>query len=588
MTRLITGIFLSVLLLAALVFGWAARTPTTPQNQVFLGEILLPDGSTAEAVYVKAGGIAAIGSRDEVLDDLPWGTRRVHLRGGTLTAGLVEPHTHPLATAILSAAVDLGGASHADRASLMAAMEDAARQSGPSPWVVGFGWDPAMMSNLEPPSRAELDAIAPDRPLVILTQMMHEAFVNSAALDAAGLTAASPNPEGGVYERDERGELTGRIIEVPAIRALMAAAPDAPDAALAFVLNETFNTYARAGYTTIGAAALVGGANDPLALFTEAAERPHPVLNTVLYVHPEELERTRRNWTNDSRLDAIQRLAGIKFWMDGSPFVGGAALAAPYARSGFTRDVLALPDGWHGELLVSPAEARRHVQSAARLGYDAAIHAQGEDAIDVALDAIEHAHGALASAPDEQHRLEHLALITPEQAARAAEMDVSLGFFIDHITFYGHMLPDLIGQERTDRYMPVRMAAETGAVVTLHGDHPATSIDALRILAAASERRTRLGGAIIGADQRISRLEALDMMTLQAARQLGIADETGSIEIGKRADFTWFSENPLTAQDLASVEIRGTWVSGHRADTRDWSWRRLRIFFGAAWAMLTS
>ncbi len=570
---------LIAVLIVFTLLAWAARAPGAPQHEVFLGQILLRDGSIVEAVYVQDGRIAAIGSRETVFETVPWGTRRVRLGEGVLTAGLIEPHTHPLATAILSAAVDLSGATHSDRASMMAAMERAVRRSGPSPWVIGFGWDPAMIEGLEPPSIEELDALSPDRPLVILTQMMHEAFVNTAALEAAGLSSASPDPEGGVFERDATGALTGRVIEVPAIRALMAAAPDAPDAAIAHVLNETLNTYARAGYTTIGVAALVGRSRDPLALFTEAAGRPDPVLNSVLYVHPESLERARQLWSGADAPDAIRRLGGVKFWMDGSPFVGGAALLEPYARSSFTESVLALPEGWHGELLVSPEEASRHVQDAARWGYDTAIHAQGEIAIDAALD-------ALQSAPEGRHRLEHLALITPEQAARAAEMDVSLGFFIDHITFYGHMLSDLVGEDRTARYMPVGMAARSGAVTTLHSDNPATPIDALRVLAAASERRTRLGGDVIGPDLAVSRLEALDMMTLQAARQLRIEDETGSIEIGKRADFTWFSENPLTAEDLTNLEVRGTWISGHRADTRAWSLRRLRLFAAAAWAVM--
>lgn len=579
-------VVLIAMLIVFALLAWAARTPAAPEHEVFLGQILLRDGSIVEAVHVQDGRIAAIGSRETVFESVPWGARRVRLGDGVLTAGLIEPHTHPLATAILSAAVDLSGASHPDRASMMAAMERAVSRSGPSPWVIGFGWDPAMIEGLESPSLEELDALSPERPLVILTQMMHEAFVNSAALDAAGITSATPDPEGGTFERDGSGVLTGRIIEVSAIRALMAAAPDVPDAALAHVLNETLNTYARAGYTTIGVAALVGRARDPLALFTEAADRPNPVLNSVLYVHPERLGRAEALWADATGPDAIRQLGGLKFWMDGSPFVGGAALREPYARSSFTESVLDLPGGWHGELLVSPDEARRHVRQAAEMGFDAAIHAQGEDAIDIALDAIEAAQDAAGSGPEARHRLEHIALITPEQAARAAEMDVSLGFFIDHITFYGHMLPHLVGEDRTARYMPVGMAARSGAVTTLHSDNPATPIDALRVLAAASERRTRLSGEVIGPDLAISRLDALDMMTLQAARQLRIENETGSIEIGKRADFTWFSENPLTAEDLANVEIRGTWVSGRRADTRAWSLRRLRLFAAAAWAVL--
>ncbi|WP_412545716.1 amidohydrolase [Maricaulis sp. MIT060901] len=576
--------FLLAALFTLIIAFWLIASPyERAEHQVFLGgEILLPGGETAEAVYIHDGRIAAIGSRADMLEIAPWGADRIDLDGGTLTAGLIEPHTHPLAAALLGAAVDVSGITYSRREDMMAALREAAAQSGPSPWVIAFGWDPAMIRGLEPPTLAELDALAPDRPLVILTQMMHEAFVNTAALQAANIHAATPDPLGGRFERDVDGNPTGRIIEVSAIRVLMEAAPEAPDAALSWLLFGTLNEYARSGYTTIGVASLVGRARDPLALFAEVSQARNAPLNSVLYTAPDRAERARDMWSTVDQQRAISRHAGIKFWMDGSPYVGGAALAQPYARSPFTEEVIELPEGWHGELLTDQNTARQLIRNAEVQGLQVAIHAQGEDAIDAILNAIE-----VESTGEIAHRLEHLALITPEQIARAETLDVSLGFFIDHIRYYGHMLPDLVGDDRTDRYMPVRSALEGASTVTLHADSPATPINAMRVFQTAVERISRASGIVVAADQRVTRQQALDMMTIHAARQLGIDDETGSIEIGKRADFTWLSANPLTAEDLVHVEVRGTWISGRRADTRSWSRPALAHLVGAILAVVT-
>jgi predicted amidohydrolase YtcJ len=568
---------LLILALIATAFTLVARTPSAPGHEIiFGGAIITMAGQDVEAVYVHNGRIAAIGDRDTVEQAAPWHARRTDLQGGTLLPGLIEPHSHPLASALLSAAVDISGITHADRAAIMETLAEAAASPGPSPWIVAFGWDPAMLGELAPPTRAELDALSPGQPLVILTQMMHEAFANSAALDAAGLDADSPDPAGGFFERDASGALTGRIVEVSAIQALMAAAPDTPDAALTYLLGRQFDTYARAGYTTVATTGLVGRASDPLAILSEIALGPKPVINSVLYTSPDMAGRAASLWTNTEDDEALRRFAGIKIWMDGSPFVGGAALAAPYQRSDFTDTVIDLPADWAGETYFSASTALAAVLAAQRAGIQIAIHAQGEHAIDYALDAIEAAQTA-HPVDGLHHRLEHLALITPAQIERAEALGVSLGFFVDHIWFYGHMLPDLVGGERTARYMPVGGATRAGVTTTLHGDHPATPVAPFRTLATSIHRQARLGGENLAPDQAITIEQGLRMMTIDAAHQLGISEETGSIEIGKRADFVWLSTDPRTtpSSQFGTIEVEASWVSGRRIDHRPWTLQRL-------------
>jgi predicted amidohydrolase YtcJ len=564
---------------------WSLRAPEAPRHQVFWGGDILTmvGGEIAEAVYVRDGIIVAVGDRDTVFDAAPWNSHRIFLDGDTLMPGLIEPHTHPLASALLGAATDISGTTHASRAEIMDTLQEASGNQGLSPWLVAFGWDPAMIEGLVPPTLAELDAITADRPMIILTQMMHEAFVNSAALEAAGITAETPDPANGHFERDAAGQPTGRLIEISAIAQLMAAMPQASDQAMTLLLSLQYDNYARAGYTTIGAAGIVGRARDPLAVVHAVATQSKPSLNTLIYTAPEQYTRAQEIWFGES----APALNGVKIWMDGSPFIGGAALAQPYENSDFTQNVLGLPADWAGTLNYSADQADALVLEAQRTGYQIAIHAQGGPAIDRALDAIQAAQLAVPR-PGLHHRLEHLALITPAQINRATRLGVSLGFFIDHITYYGHILPALVGQERTSRYMPVGDAVRAGTVVTLHGDHPATQIDALRILASTLERRARLSGQIIGPEQRITTERALQAMTLGAARQLGIDDQVGSIAVGKRADFVRLSGNPyqLSPDQISQLEIRSTWIAGRRVDTRRVTLKNAGLAFDALWASL--
>lgn len=575
---------LAVLVLLAGGFAFLARSANAPHAVLFHNGIIRTAAAPvlAEALYMRDGIIIAVGDLESVEAMAPRGVRRIDLKGGALTPGLIEPHTHPLATGLAGQAINLSGPHPGGRDEVMARIAQGLARSGPSPWAIAFGWDPILLGAAEPPSREELDALSPDRPLVILTQMMHEAFANSAALDAAGITSNTPNPEHGYFERDADGALTGRVIEVDAVSQLMAGIPAPSDAALEFILAEAYAQYARSGYTTIGITGLVGRARDPLAILHTVAGHERVMLNTVLYLLPEQSPAGFALF-DDATNDAISWVAGVKLWLDGSPFVGGAATEAPYADTAFNANVLGLPPGWRGPLALSPEVALGHALEAQGEGRQLAFHVQGERAIDLALDIIDAAQRAHPQ-PDLHHRLEHLALATPEQIERAAELGVSLGFFPDHIGYYGHRLEAMFGPERAGRYMPIHRALESGAVVTIHGDHPASSIDAVRVMTLPVTRRTP-DGAQLG--ETITAEDAFAMMTINAARQLGRHGETGSLEPGKRADLVWFDRDPVAALDAGEdFTAQRTWVSGRPVDTRSWSLDRLGRLLKAAWGQI--
>jgi predicted amidohydrolase YtcJ len=145
------------------------------------------DTPKVEAVAVSDGVITGTGDLEDLQNSHP-GLKVIDLHGQTLLPGLIEPHTHPIASALLGAVVDVSGFTYSNRADIMKALEGAGEAMALTPWLIAYGWDPVAVTDLAPPTLEELDRISPERPMIVLTQMMHEAFVNTAALKAAGIS----------------------------------------------------------------------------------------------------------------------------------------------------------------------------------------------------------------------------------------------------------------------------------------------------------------------------------------------------------------------------------------------------------------
>ncbi|TNE61901.1 MAG: amidohydrolase [Alphaproteobacteria bacterium] len=571
-----------LVVVAAALYVWLAP-PAHERETLFTGGTILTmaEGGVAEALLVRDGRIVAVGSRAAVETQASHGTHRVDLEGRTLMPGLIEPHTHPLATALLGSAIDVSGFRYGSRAEVMNALRQGLDQWQPGAWSLAFGWDPVLVPDLDPPTLAELDALSPDRPLVILSQMMHDAYANSAALRVAGIDDSSPNPPAGELGRDADGHLNGTLRELGAIGLLFAAMPPPPEGSIDLLLNLQLGGYARAGYTTIGVAGPVGRAKDPVGILKARLSAPDAPLQGVIYALP---TQTVASATPESPL-VPGGVVGVKFWMDGSPYTGGAAFAAPYADTALTRDRLHLHAGHMGALAISEQDFAAAFEDFHRRGFQIAVHAQGERAVDRVLDTAERVLAATPRA-DHRHRLEHNALITEAQLRRAKALGFTTSFFIDHIYYYGDRLPDLIGPDPMGRYMPLKTAIEAGHHVSIHGDHPATPIGPFRSFATAVLRKTRDSGTLVGDGQQLTRLEALRAMTTEPAWQLGLDKDRGSLEPGKAADLVLLSDNPLTVPDtdLRDIAVLGTWIAGQRVDSR----KATAANAGLLWHMLIS
>lgn len=584
---MIKKIFKLLLLMVFVVLGafaWWIQPDHVANEVIFTGGniITVNDAApTAQAVLVQDGVIAAVGDLADI-QAKAGDADTIDLDGKTMVPGLIEPHTHAVASAMLGAVVDISGFTHRSRAAVMAALDKAVKEEGVSPWVVAFGWDPVVVDDLTPPTLAELDALSPDRPLVILTQMMHEAYINSAAMDAAGMTRDTPDPNHGTFRRDENGELTGVINEVGAVNYVFAAMPATPDIAIELLTSLQMQKYARAGYTTVSVVGVTGSTRDDMGMLSRLAHRSSQPVRLCAY------EKVASGKVPSPGGDKQFQMRGMKFWLDGSPYAGGAAWAEPYENSTLMQDRLGLPKDHMAPLNYSDEELNQLVAGFHKAGHQLSFHVQGERAVDQALNAVE---AALTVHPraDHRHRMEHAALITKKQLERAHGLGMTVSFFIDHIYYYGDKLPVIIGEERLKRYMPMKTAEDTGMKFSLHGDHPATPIGPFRSYGSATTRTSFVSGRLVGEGEKLSRLSALKAMTIHAAWQLGMEQDIGSIEVGKHADFTILSANLFDVADdqLRSVTALATWRDGQPVDTRPMNWDHIQLGAKAVWAVVT-
>ena len=551
-------------LAAAALLGVAATPAAAAPDAIFHGGpvITLDAGDrVSEALAVEDGRIVAVGSREVLLSLADADTQRVDLQGQALLPGFVDSHSHAnfiglqALSANLLPAPDGSGNSVAALQTLLADyLAGAPELLDGIGWLIGFGYDDSQLAERRHPTRQELDAVSTEIPILIIHQSGHLGVANSRGLEAAGVSADTADPEGGVFRREADGRQPSGVAEEYAFFRLIFTALAKADAALQqrMVIAGT-RLMARYDYTT----AQEGRSNpDGLAAMAAVAERG--ALDVDLVAYPDML--TMETVQPSRRYHKRFRVGGVKLTIDGSPQGKTAWLTQPYhvppAGQG--------PD-YRGYAAIDDATINASVLRAAASGWQVLVHANGDAAIDAFIEAVDRARQAH---PGWRGRpvLIHGQTLRADQVPLLDELDIFPSLFPMHTFYWGDWHREsVLGPARAENISPTGWVRERGMRFGTHHDAPVALPDSMRVLSATVTRTTR-SGYVLGPQQRVDVPTALRAMTLWPAWQHFEEDRKGSLEVGKLADLVVLSESPLAVapQALADIRVIATYKEGER------------------------
>lgn len=520
---------------------------------------------TVDAIAVRDGVILATGSIDKVNAAAGRGARRYDLQGRTLLPGFFDPHGHVSMVGLQARYANLLPAPDGEGNTIPSLQRIAREWMGrhealvrKSQLVIGFGYDDSQLREQRHPTRGELDAISRDVPILFLHQSGHMGSVNSAALAAAGVTAQTPDPDGGIYRREGGSREPDGVLEETALFTVMGVLFTRMDAqANREMIREGAAFYASFGYTTCQDGR---SSTDTCRLIeTVAAEGGLPI---DVLSFPDILTSTDAMSLPIYRSNYVGRfrVGGVKLTIDGSPQAKTAWMSQPYHVPPAGRS-----PAYAGYPAITEKQAIDAVDLAFGRGWQIQVHANGDAAVDLLIAAVSEAirhHGAA----DRRPVLIHGQVTREDQVDQLKALGIVPSFFPMHTFYWGDWHRDsVLGARRAENISPCGWALRRGMRFTSHHDAPVANPDAMRVLSATVTRRTR-SGDILGADQCVPVDVALKAMTLWAAWQHLEDDRKGSLAPGKLADLTVLSENPLTIDSgrLANIAVTDTFKEGVR------------------------
>jgi predicted amidohydrolase YtcJ len=507
-------------------------------------------------VLVEDGIVTAVGRAD-----VPTGARVVDVGGGLVAPGFVDAHVHAVQGGLERTRCDLSHGS--TREDYLGLVKDYADTHPDVPWILGGGWAMSAFPGGTPVA-SDLDALVPDRPVFLPNRDHHGAWVNTRALELAGITRESPEPPHGRYERDDAGHPTGTLHE-GAMYVVAQHVPATPAQAYYDGLLAG-QTYLHSVGITGWQDAIVGeyaGMDDAGPTYLAAAQRGDLTAHVVGALW----------WDRDSGEEQVAslverrrafshgkfRATSIKVMQDGVMENGTAALTAPYL------DVHGHPTANSGHSFVEPGALRRYVALLDAEGFQVHVHGIGDRGVREALDAF------VGTNPERRHHIAHLQLVHPSDVRRFGELGVAANIQALWACLDDQMVDltlPFLGEERTAWQYPFAALHDSGATLVAGSDWPVSSPHPLEAIHVAVNRWAHGAEGREGSDPFLPE-QALDLETAFAAYTSGSAwvnhrDDAGVLAPGKVADLVVLDRDPFPGDpaDIGATQVLSTWVDG--------------------------
>jgi predicted amidohydrolase YtcJ len=514
-------------------------------------------GTIAEAMVVRDHEIVYVGDDEGTRAYEGRNAELIDMVGKTVFPGFHDTHTHLIMGGTDRLNVDLFAVTTVG--AMAEAVRSWAEQHPDAEWVQGSGWSMADFEGLL--HKSQLDAAVADRPVLLWSADGHTAFVNSLALELAGIGPDTPNPEDGQIERDAQGQPTG-VLQEAAIELVAELVPPHPDEqvdrGLALALREA-NGF---GITTIIDASVRDWMMAGYARAEAAGELTLRV-HGAAWMEPDELDHLDHVAALRSRYSSERVMVdSVKFFVDGIIESGTAVLLEPYSN------------GMNGTPIYSNGELRQAAIALDAMGFQLHAHVIGDGATRQFLDVVE-AVIAANGVRDRRPQLAHLEVVDPADWPRFAELDVYANFqmlwahpdpYITDLTW------PVIGETRSQWLYPIGGMHDAGVTIVAGSDWSVSSMNPFEAIEVAVTRQDPWTneGEVLTPDHRIDVETAIRAYTSEGAKATFSEDIVGTIEVGKRADFIIVDRDPfeIPAHELSDVQVESTWLDGERVFER--------------------
>jgi len=550
------------------LFSIATRPPEAPEHQVFVNGIVLTmdeESRVFEAVSVRGDRIEKSGSSETILALVNDKTEVIDLRGRTLMPGFVDAHGHFPASGQVIFSADLNSPPIGNIITVDDAL-DRLKQKGeerPDGWIMGWGYDDTMIAEGRHLTREDLDKVSADRPVAVMHISGHLASVNSAALAATGIDENTPDPEGGHIQRDpdspDQQRPTG-VLEETAARMVLRRMFDIGVTDGVRMTTHAARDYLQQGVTTASAGGMPLAAAKGLGPMSRFNVFPQRLALFPMY---EDIKDRVVNdgWDPKSLEGGRVSVPRVKIVADGSIQGYTGYLTQPYYQA-----YKGNPE-YRGYPSVPREALFEQVEDLFERKIRVAIHCNGDASLDDALDALEAAN-SLYPWDDARPLIIHAQMTRLDQIVRMAAMGVTPSFYSAHTYYWGDRHAAIfMGPERASNMSPAKWALDAGVRFSSHMDTPVLPMLPLQAVWSQVERKSS-SGAVIGEHQRIERIDALRAVTINAAWQVFMDDQIGSIEPGKLADLVVLSGNPLEVEDIRDLVVDRTFIGGAEVYSR--------------------
>jgi predicted amidohydrolase YtcJ len=512
------------------------------------GKVITVDAADtiAQAVAIKDGLIQAVGPDEKIRALADGKTKVIDLQDKAVTPGLIDAHNHfqlvGLMGSYFTAFLPPEVKSIPD---LQKKLAEVVSKTPKGEWIKGYY---LTVGEGRPPNRQDLDPVSPDHPAWLMQQGGHYGSANSLALKIANITAATPDPTGGIIERDAKGELTGVFYNHRAMDLLRKNIPPWTREMAQENIVTTQPLFAACGVTSFQDNNVRG--TDVIRTYLEAGKQGKMSLRGAVYYTlewPQDLDRALKEIEHYK--DPFMRFVGFKFLIDGQA-------PTAYCHQPHSGIQWNMPT-WE------PQSFKKAVRALHDTGLQICVHCAGDAAVDLTLDAYEEAMKANPR-PDPRHRIEHAILTTSEATKRMNDLGVVVSTQPQFLRVGGDGWVNVFGVQRAKRAIVTREWLNAGVPVALGSDAPTTPWYTPQATLAGAVSRLTLSGRVHEPDQRMTIQEALRAHTMGSAYAAHEEKIKGSIEVGKLADLAVWNEDPyaMSVERLFKATIATTIVGG--------------------------